>query len=357
MVFAKRIDHLKAYKTETSPAKVKLSSNELPYDLPEELKAKIKEEIAKIPFNRYPDPYATELREILAKLWKVKPENIILGNGSDELIFYLAIAIGENYEAIAYPIPTFPMYRVVADTLGRPVYEVPLNEDLDLDESRFAEILENYKPALMFISYPNNPTGNLFSKEKLNRLRKLVSLMVSDEAYYDFSGESYIEKALDPSENIVVLRTLSKIGLASLRVGALIADENFIKELFKVKLPFNITYPSQVIAKVVLTEGLDFIKWAVKQVISERERLLKELQKMEGIKVFPSKANFFLFKTPFDADTVHKKLLEKGVLIRNVSYLPGLEGCLRVNIGKPEENNIFLETLERVLRELKSSKR
>jgi len=352
MVFAKRINHLKAYKTETSPAKVKLSSNELPYDLPEELKAKIQEELKKIPFNRYPDPYATELREILADLWRIKENNIVLGNGSDELILYLTLAVGEPYESVVYPVPTFPMYRVSADIVGRPVYEVPLDKNLDIDESRFAEILENYSPTLMFISYPNNPTGNLFSREKLERLRKKVQLMVSDEAYYDFSGETYINEAVNPSENVAVLRTLSKIGLASIRVGALIGDESFIREIFKVKLPFNVTYPSQVIAKVVLTEGLNFIRWAVNQVISERERLLRELQKMEGIEVFPSKANFFLFRTPFEADLVHRKLLEKGVLIRNVSYLPGLEGCLRVNIGKPEENDIFLEKLQEVLKEL-----
>jgi histidinol-phosphate aminotransferase len=351
-MFSKKIKNLKAYKTETSPAKIKLSSNELPYDLPEGLKKRIQEEIAKIPFNRYPDPYANELRQILAELWGVKPENIVLGNGSDEMILNLALAVGEPYEGITYPIPTFPMYRVVADSLGRPTYEVPLKPNLELDEEKFFQVLENYNPALMFISYPNNPTGNLFDRKTLDRLRKKVPLMVSDEAYFDFSGETYINEAINPSENVVVLRTLSKIGLASLRVGALIADEAFIKEMFKVKMPFNVTYPSQVIAKVVLTEGLDFIRWAIGQVISERERLMNELQKMEGVKVFPSKANFFLFKTPYDADLVHQRLLEKGVLIRNVSYLPNLKGCLRVNIGKPEENDIFLEKLYEVLKEL-----
>jgi histidinol-phosphate aminotransferase len=350
-MFSKRIRNLKAYKTETSKAKIKLSSNELPYDLPEWLKKKIREAVSDIPFNRYPDPYAIELREILAERWNVKPENIVLGNGSDELILYLTTAVGEPYEGIVYPIPTFPMYRVCADTLGRPVYEVPLKENLDIDEQKTEEVIENYKPALMFISYPNNPTGNLFNRDTLDRLRKKVPLMVSDEAYYDFSGETFLNEALK-GENVVVLRTLSKIGLASLRVGALIAKESIVKELFKVKLPFNVTYPSQVIAKVVLTEGKEFIEEAVQKVISERERLLKELQKMEGVKVFPSKANFFLFKTPFEADTVHKKLLEKGVLVRNVSYLPNLKGCLRVNVGKPEENDIFIEQLAEVLKEL-----
>jgi len=350
-MFAKRVQNLSAYKTETSQAKVKLSSNELPYDLPPWLKEKIKKAVAEIPFNRYPDPYATELREILAQRWNVKPENIVLGNGSDELILNLTVAVGEPYEGIAYPVPTFPMYRVCAQTLGRPIYEVPLNGDLDIDEEATLKVLENYRPSLLFISYPNNPTGTLFSRDKLERLRKRVPLMVSDEAYYDFCGETYIKEATE-GENVAVLRTLSKIGLASLRVGALIGDEALVRELFKVKMPFNVTYPSQVIAKVVLTEGWEFIKEATQRVISERERLLKELQRLEGIKVFPSKANFFLFKTPFPAEVVHKALLQKGVLVRNVSYLPNLQGCLRVSVGKPEENDIFLEKLEEVLREL-----
>jgi len=353
-MFSKRIAKLKPYRTETSKAKIKLSSNELPYDLPKWLKEKIKKAVSEIPFNRYPDPFATELREILAELWNIKPENIILGNGSDEMIFYLTLVIGEPYEGIIYPIPTFPMYRVSAETVGRPVYEIPLTEDLDIDLNLFLEYLNNYKPSLAFISYPNNPTGNLFSKNKLEEIRKHVPLMVSDEAYYDFSGETYINEAIK-GENIAVLRTLSKIGLASLRVGALIADEYLIREMFKVKLPFNVTYPSQVIAKIVLTEGLEFIREAVSKVVSERERVLRELKRFKDIKVFPSKSNFVLFKTPYEADLLHRKLLGKGVLIRNVSYLPRLKGCLRVNIGTPEENDIFIETLGDVINEISKS--
>ena len=350
-MFSKRVKRLQPYKTETSKAKVKLSSNELPYDLPDWLKEKVKKAVAEIPFNRYPNPFAAELREILAERWGVRPENIVLGNGSDELILYLTLAVGEPYEGVAYPVPTFPMYRVSAETVGRPIYEIPLQRDLDIDEKATEEVLENYKPSLLFISYPNNPTGNLFSRGKLERLRKKVPLMVGDEAYFDFSGETFLKEALE-GENVVVLRTLSKIGLASLRVGALIGEESFVKEFFKVKLPFNVTYPSQVAAKIVLTEGKEFIDWAVSKVISERERLLKELRKLKGVKVFPSSANFLLFKTPFEADKVHKRLLEKGVLVRNVSYLPNLEGCLRVNVGKPKENDIFLEKLNEVIEEI-----
>jgi len=356
-MLSKNLRNLKPYKTETSPAQIKLSSNELPYDIPYELKEKIKKELEKIPFNRYPDPYAEELREILAERWGVKAENIILGNGSDELILYLTIAVGEPYEGIAYPIPTFPMYRVVAETLRRPFYEIPLNEELEIPEAEFLQFLENYNISLVFISYPNNPTGNLFSKITLEKIRSKLKekegLMVSDEAYYDFSKKTFIKEAVKTNSNIVVLRTLSKIGLASLRIGALIGEENLVKEFYKIKLPFNITYPSQVFAKVLLTEGREFLDWAVNTVISERERMFQALKNMEGIsKVFPSSANFILFKTPFPANEVHKELLKRGILIRNVSYLPALRNCLRVNIGKPEVNTIFLENLQEVLKNL-----
>jgi len=150
----------------------------------------------------------------------------------------------------------------------------------------------------------------------------------------------------------VVLRTLSKIGLAGLRVGILIGREEVVSEINKVRLPFNVTYPSQVIARIVLTEGKEFIEWAVRKVVEERERLLSEMKKIEGIEVFPSKANFILFRTPLPADRVHSELLERDVLIRNMSYLPGLERCLRVSVGKPEENDLFLSALNDVISSL-----
>ena len=349
-----RIKRLKAYKTERSRAKVRLSSNELPYDLPEDLKGRIAEEIRKIPLNRYPDPSCDELKEVLADFFNVKPENIVLGNGSDELIYYLSIAVGELDQAIYIPVPTFPMYEISADILGRPKVLVELDESFDIDLDRSLEVVD--KVSLAYYAYPNNPTGNLFSKEKIRRIRDKGVFTVVDEAYYHYSGENFLEDALG-REDTVVLRTLSKIGLAGLRVGLMIAREEVASEIDKVRLPFNITYPSQVAAKIALTEGRDFIEEAVRTVVRERERLRNEMERLEGVEVFPSRANFLLFRTPFEADKLHSELLKRDVLVRDMSYLPGLDRCLRVSVGKPDENDAFLEALEGSLQFLTTSEK
>lgn len=351
MFLSKRLKSLKAYRTETTEARVRLSSNELPYDLPDELKKRVAEELKKVSLNRYPDPNSTELKEVISEFFGVDPENLILGNGSDELIYYLSISIGEFDQAVYIPVPTFPMYEISSDVFGRPKVTVRLDETFDIDLEESLKSISERETVLAYYSYPNNPTGNLFSREKIKRIREGGVFTVVDEAYYHYSGETFLRDAVE-REDTVVLRTLSKIGLAGLRVGILIGREDVLSEINKVRLPFNVTYPSQVIAKIVLTEGREFIEWAVKKVVEERERLLSEMKKIEGIETFPSRANFILFRTPFDADKLHSELVKRGVLIRNMSYLPGLERCLRVSIGKPDENDLFLEALNDVVSSL-----
>ncbi len=348
-MFSKRLEKLKAYKTETSSAKVKLSSNELPYDLPEELKDRIAEGIKRIPLSRYPDPNAEELKLVIADFFGVSERNIVLGNGSDELIYYLSTAVGELDQGILIPVPTFPMYEISADVFGRPKVTALLGDDFDIDLPTTFEKIRNQRVVLAYYSFPNNPTGNLFSREKIEKIRDEGVFTVVDEAYYHYSGETFLKDALS-REDTVILRTLSKIGLAGLRVGILIGREEIVSEIDKIRLPFNITFPSQVIAKIVLTEGREFIENAIREVIKEREKLIKEMSNIEGVEVFPSRANFILFRTPFPADEIHRKLLQKGVLIRNMSYLPKLDGCLRVSIGKPEENEAFIEALHNIVR-------
>ena len=352
-MLSRRLSSLTPYKTETTPARVKLSSNELPLDLPGELKEKVSEEVKKIPFNRYPDPNCSELKEVISQFMGVPVKNIMLGNGSDELIYYLSIAVGEFNKSVYIPIPTFPMYEISARVFGRPTVTVPLTEDFDIDLDTTLGSFEGSEPSLAYYSYPNNPTGNLFSREKIHAIRDRGVFTVVDEAYFHYCGDTFAEDALTRNDT-VVLRTLSKIGLASLRVGILIGREDIISELEKIRLPFNITYPSQVIAKVVLNEGKLFIDSAVGKVIAERERLYRELKEMDCVEVFPSRANFLLFRTCFEADDVHRELIKRGVLIRNMSYLPNLRGCLRVSVGGPQENDMFLEALESVLRFLSS---
>ncbi len=348
-MFLDKLKKLKSYKTETTPCKVKLSSNENPFDLPDELKEKIAEEIKKIPFQRYPDPNISELREILADLYNVKEGNLVFGNGSDELIQLLIMTIGNIKNPIAYPIPTFPMYQVSSDTIGREKVEFQLDENFDLQKNEIDEALEK-SPDLVFYASPNNPTGNSFNRELIKYTASNNVFVVVDEAYIDFSDkESFLDEALNRN-NLVVLRTMSKIGLASIRLGVLIAKEEVATEINKGRLPFNITYPTQIIAKVVLTEGLPIIREQIEILKKEREKLINELKNFDGIKVYPSDANFILIKTP-NGDLVHKKLIEKGVLVRNMSHIPKMENCLRVSIGKPEENEIFLEALKKVLEE------
>ncbi|MDW8433369.1 MAG: histidinol-phosphate transaminase [Aquificaceae bacterium] len=348
-MISRRVSALESYKTETSSARVKLSSNELSIELPQWFQRRIAEEVSKIPFNRYPDPESKLLKEAIAKRFGLKEENLLLGNGSDELIYYLSIAVGEFNRGVLYPVPTFSMYGISAQILGRDRVEVKLKEDFDIDLEECLRLVEEKKPALAYFAYPNNPTGNCFNEESIKVVRDRGVFTVIDEAYFQYSGKSWVEEALSRRDT-VVLRTLSKIGMAGLRVGFMVAEEGIIKELNKMRLPFNITYPSQVIARLMLTEFYEFVEQAVKTTIQERDRLYKELSSMEGIRVYPSEANFILFKSSLmPADILHKRLLEKGVLIRNFSYM--IPDCLRVSVGLNWENDALLEALQAVLKE------
>ena len=350
-MFLDRLKNFKSYKTETTPCKIKLSSNEMPFELPEWLKEKIGSEVKKIPFNRYPDPTSQELKEVIADFYGVKPENLVLGNGSDELIHLLVTVVGDIKQPVMYPVPTFPMYQVSADILTRPKVEFPLDDNFQLEKENIDKGL-SYSPVLAFFASPNNPTGNSFDKELIKYVAKQNVFTAVDEAYIDFSDkEDFVKEALS-SENIVVLRTMSKIGLAGIRLGILIANEEIASLLDRVRPPFNITYPTQVIGKIVLREGREVIKEQIQIIKQEREKLMKEISKIENIKVYPSDANFFLIKVP-DGNLVHSMLIQEGVLVRNMSHLPYMEDCLRVSIGKPEENQIFIEKLRLVMERIK----
>ncbi len=343
-MFSRRIKLLKAYKTETTPCTIKLSSNENPFDLEESIKLELLEVLKKIEFNRYPDPHATKLRQTLAKLYDVEPDNIMVCNGSDEAIQYLMLAIGELEEGVLIPKPTFPMYEVIANALGRPIYEVTLDKHFQMEKESLEKAI-SLKPSLAFISNPNNPTGNLFSDNDISFIRK-HTFCVIDEAYYDFCGKTYIKDAIK-DDSIAVMRTLSKIGLASLRVGALIGTKEFIKEISKLKMPFNVSATSQAIADYIVSNHVDKIKSQIQTIIEERQRLKEELSKIEGIKVYDSCANFFLIKVK-NADFVHKSLIQKGILTRNISYLPNLENHIRISIGKKEENDALISALKEI---------
>ncbi|MBF0553935.1 MAG: histidinol-phosphate transaminase [Nitrospirae bacterium] len=345
------IKALKAYTIEAPPCSIRLDANESPYGFPLGT--------FRLPTNRYPDPGAVSLRRFLAGKLGIEPECILHGNGSDELIYYLLTAIGGP---VVIPTPTFAMYRIIAESLGEKQLIVPLDEQFDLDMDAMLEAIEKNNPKLIFLSRPNNPTGNSFTFGRVVEIiEKADILVVVDEAYQPFStrGDSFVD-LLPRYRNLLVMRTLSKIGLAALRLGFLLGDKTIIGAINKVRLPYNVNSLSQA-AAIGILEDEQSIDKGINAVIGERDKLFAELSKLKGIKVYPSDANFILFKLDINgslsADALHKKLIADDILIKklagggqNGSSGP-LDNCFRVTVGTPKENAAFVTSLRKIIEE------
>ncbi|KPA12753.1 histidinol-phosphate aminotransferase [Candidatus Magnetomorum sp. HK-1] len=341
-----RLASLKPYQTETTPCPIKMSSNENPFELSESLKQRIIKNIAKVPFGRYPDPTSKRLKSIIAKRFDIQPDQIVLGNGSDELIQLLTIIAGKADQSVMFPVPTFPMYQVASDIVGRPKLEIPLNENFDIDLSTIS-IEKLQQVGLAFFARPNNPTGNSFSLEMIQHVADQGIFTVIDEAYIDFANHDDCLSLVSESDHIVVLRTLSKIGLAGIRLGILIARSDIAQMIDAARMPFNITYPSQVIAETVLTDGVHEIENQIQTIKSERQRLYKALNAYPEVSVIPSDANFLFVKIE-NGNQVHQNLIEHGILVRNMSKYASLNNYLRISVGTPQENTLFLEKFEKI---------
>jgi histidinol-phosphate aminotransferase len=335
------ISSLTAYQAKEIPCEAKLDANESPIGF-----TITKEIIQSIQTNRYPDPEAKSLKKAIARELKIKPENILQGNGSDELIYYLITTFGGP---VLYPVPTFSMYGIISQALGERGIAVPLNEAFDLDLKRMLTEIRNSKPKLIFLSTPNNPTGNCFSAEgilKIIETAKDKAIVVVDEAYQPFASNRGFIPMLRDYDHLVIMRTLSKIGLAGLRVGFLIAREEIIHEVNKVRLPFNLNSFSQAIALKVMNKK-EALKRNIQLIISEREKLFRELSKIKGVTPYPSEANFILFRVG-EPDRIYQGLLKKSVLVRNMKGV--VDGCLRATVGAPGENRMFIKELKQVMR-------
>jgi len=333
------------YEVVPFKGKIKLDIMENPYDLPSAIKDEFLRELKKLSLNRYPDPTANGLRVALSLYLNVDKEMIILGNGSDELILDLLLTFGRG--KIVYPEPTFAMYGILAKIAGQEPVGIPLREDFGLDAE---SILKVGQEGIIFIAYPNNPTGNLFSQEAIIRIIEEGScLVVVDEAYCEFSGKTLLP-FVKKYPNLIVLRTFSKaFGLAGARVGYLVANKEITDEILKVKLPYNLNAISQLLATITLKHG-DLLRERIDKIKSERERVYKELQEIPGIIPYPSKTNFILFKVEnLRGRDLFDLLVKEGILIRNLSNEGLLRNSLRLTIGKPGENDIFLESLKKIL--------
>jgi histidinol-phosphate aminotransferase len=327
---------------------IKMDANENPISLQEPLKKKLMEEMSRVDLNRYPEAGAPELRDRFAQYYGVDKDMVMLGNGSDELIQTLCLTLKGKINGVLVPVPTFSMYKIIAVNTGNKVVEVPLDKNFDLDGDAIIGRIKANFPALVFLSCPNSPTGNLFSRDKIEAIiKKTPGIVVIDEAYASFSGQTLLP-LLKKYDNLIFLKTLSKLGLASMRLGFLIGNPDIVAQLDKVRLPYNVNSLSQIAANFFLDYQDEFSR-QVAEIIKRREELYLGLKEIAGIKLYPSQANFIFFSCAFDSDRIYNKLVTEGIIVKNLNIPPLMTNCMRVTVGKRKENEEFLKALKSVI--------
>ncbi len=337
------------YHVPPGAPRVKLDAMESPYRLPIEVRDRWLYALREVAINRYPavDQYQHLKKRLAVEAGLAPGCDVVLGNGSDEILQNLLFATSADVTVVA-PMPTFVMYEQIASLLGRAFVGVPLKDDFGLDVGALKEALTQHAPALLFLAYPNNPTGILYPRAEIEDLLTIEdALIVVDEAYYPFAQATVMDK-LAACPQLMVLRTLSKQGLAGMRFGWLAADASWVQELEKVRLPYNIS--SVTVATIAFAlDYMDVFEDQARRIREERARLYSELGAM--VTVWPSEANFLLFKPhkAHEAGRIHRELEGRGILIKNLSHHPGLAGCLRVTVGTPDENGAFLAALSQAL--------
>lgn len=355
-ILREELGDLKAYSPSPGAFKVRLDANEAPDLLSTASKKRLAEVVAGTDFRRYPDAGQKDLRKAIAAHCSVDANQIIAGVGSDELITMLLTAATRLKSKAPAPTlvtttPTFVMYRLSARARGQRVMEVPLDSDWDIDEAALLRAVDIADPNVIFIASPNNPTGTMASAERLETLAKEAPqcLIVVDEAYIDYADRHQMG-LLEKYENVVILRTLSKIGFASLRVGWMIGSPQLVAEIDKVRLPYNLPTLSQKLAKTVLSEFGDELRTMAKTVVSERARVALALSELGDVRPVSSQANFIWVSLPKPAAEVFTALSKEGVLVRSFHGRGGrLENFLRVTIGTAKENDAFLSALDKSL--------
>lgn len=336
---------LTAYQVADATGLIKLDAMENPYRLPADVQAKIAAAVADVPVNRYPDGGAGKVKAALREVFDL-PESfgVILGNGSDELIQMLTVAVAAPGGTIMAPEPSFVMYRLNAIYAGTRFVGVPLAADFSLELKAMLEAIERERPALIFLAYPNNPTGNLFAPEHIDAvMRAAPGLVVVDEAYHAFAGTSFLPRLRD-YPNLIVMRTVSKIGMAGLRLGYAIGAREWIAELEKIRQPYNLNALTQAVAPVLLREGA-LLEAQAASIKAERARVAAALAALPDVAVFPTHTNFVLARVP-DAPRWFERLRLANILVKNLhGWHPLLANCLRITVGTPEENDAVLAAL------------
>ena len=338
-----------AYAVPPAAGLIKLDAMENPYTLPEALRAELASRLAAVPLNRYPAPAYEALKAALAeRLEAPAGAALVLGNGSDELITLLSVLTARPGACVLAPWPSFVMYDLSARLAGSRFVGVALRDDFTLDTPAMLAAIARERPALVWIANPNNPTGNCFDDAAIEAIvRAAPGLVVIDEAYQPFAQISWMPRLADFA-NLLVLRTVSKLGLAGLRLGYLAGSAAWIDQIEKVRPPYNINVLTEAAALFAL-DHLTVLQAQAAQLRADRRQLVAELGRLPGVQAFASQANFVLARLP-DGPTAARGLRERGVLIKDVGKMhPVLHNCLRFTVGTPKENAALMAALANVL--------
>jgi histidinol-phosphate aminotransferase len=338
------------YSVPDASGYIKLDAMENPYELPDPLRRELATRLAEAVLNRYPvASYATLKRKICDKLGVPAGYDVILGNGSDEIISIIAMATArqDKRAVLMAPSPAFVMFQRSAQFAGMDYVGVPLKADFSLDREAMLAAIEKHRPAVVFLAYPNNPTGNLFDADDMVAIIEAMGengLVVVDEAYQPFARASFMDR-LPQYPNLMVMRTLSKLGLAGIRLGYLTAAPALLREFDKVRPPYNVNVLTQVAAEFAL-DHVDVLDEQAARLNDARSELAAAMAALPGVTVFPSSANFITVRVP-DAERTCAKLFAERVLIKNLSKMHELlANCIRVTVSTPEENSVFLNALK-----------
>jgi len=350
------VQSMHAYAIQPSAGLVKLDAMENPFSLPPELQRELGERLGRAAINRYPAQRVADLAAALAAHVQLPAgQKLMLGNGSDELIDLLAVACDVPGAQVLAPLPGFVMYEMSAKLRGLNFVGVPLTADFQLDEAAMLAAIEVHRPAITYIAYPNNPTANLFDDGVIEKIVEAISrqngLVVFDEAYQPFSSRTWLPRLADSKnahDHVLVLRTLSKFGLAGVRLGYLCGPAALIDEIDKVRPPYNVSVLNAEAGLFALEHADEYARQAA-LLMAERTRLVVALAALPGVQVFPSEANMVLVRVA-DSKLAFEGMKQRGVLVKHIAGLhPLLKNCLRLTVGTPDENQLMIRALKESL--------
>ncbi len=346
------VQSMHAYAVQDSKGFIKLDAMENPYALPADLQARLGERLGKVAINRYPGSRVDDLKTALRAYAQVPASHgLMLGNGSDELISLLAMACDIPNAKILAPLPGFVMYAMSAQLQGLQFIGVDLTADFELDEAAMLAAIAQYKPAITYLAYPNNPTANLWDAAVIRKIIAACAayggLVVMDEAYQPFSSSSWMDEikaAPAQNANVLLMRTLSKFGLAGIRLGYMCGLQALINEIDKLRPPYNISVLNAECALFAL-ENSEAFRLQAGEIVAQRAMLLEAIGKLPGMQAYKSDANMILVRMK-DADSAFAHLKAQGILVKNISKMhPLLKNCLRLTVGTPQENEAMLGAL------------